>query len=81
MGNKKQVSDSRYESIMGMLTKLAAQKEQQQPATLHAAASSSGITHVPPPIHMSTTHVTSILTHANSPHGFLFLPMPIPLYT
>ncbi|KAI5384205.1 hypothetical protein KIW84_071277 [Lathyrus oleraceus] len=70
MDNKKQISDSRYENITSMLTKLASLKEKQQPATIHTTTSSLGITHAPLSIPMSTTHINYIFTNANATNGF-----------
>lgn len=44
--------------------------EKQQPATVHTTISSSGITHVPLSIPMSTTHINYIFTNANATNGF-----------
>ncbi|KAI5410411.1 hypothetical protein KIW84_055788 [Lathyrus oleraceus] len=62
MDNEKQVANIRYESIIFILTKLVAQKEQQHSAIVHTTASSSCITQNPTSSHMRTTPISQLLT-------------------
>lgn len=82
MNNGNHGSDSRYENIVDLFTMLVAQKEPQKSVLAHTAASSSGITHVPSFIPLTSTHVSTMFTHANSPMVPLFLPILLtPFYT
>lgn len=75
---KSMFSDTRYESIMSILTKLVELKEQQSSATIHTDASSSGITWNPSSMTMITTPVFHVVTPVNTPvrHSTVFSQTP-----
>ncbi|XP_058761394.1 uncharacterized protein LOC131634786 [Vicia villosa] len=82
MDNEKQVSDSRYENIMGLLTKLASQAEKQptvpiSASTVHSGTVHGGTVHSPTVSSAGTVHSGTI--HSATSSGITQNPPFIPI--
>ncbi|XP_058776595.1 uncharacterized protein LOC131650912 [Vicia villosa] len=67
LDNDRQLSDTRYDSLMAALSKLLKEKQTTAAAAVSSPASSSGIFHPPPSSPFTTAPISHVITPTNTP--------------